>query len=833
MSTNVDTRPCGCCEGIAPLTPASVENRPGLSALAYRVGIHPQFEQAMHVALGRQSVDDTRPLADLATRDNNDPALALIDGWATVLDVLTFYQERIANEHYLRTATERRSVLELARQIGYELDPGVAAGTVLAFALETALGAPGVARIPVGTRAQSVPGQDERPQTFETTEEIEGRAAWNAMRARTAEPYTPGMRARTLYLAGVTTNLRKGDALLLVGDERVGDPGNENWDVRRVNTLVLDRDRNLTIVGLDRPLGSVVPYVRPAAQPRVYALRTRAAVFGYNAPDWRAMPAEIKRVYPGTADGEWQGLTLSGIANDTEDADRTLYLDTAYPQIVPDSWVVVATKEYAEVYRVESAAEDARVGFALSGKSTRLVVDGEGLVEWFDDDVRKIVVFGQSEELAQTERPVTTDVRGDRVVLAERIERLEEGRLIAVTGFDATTGEPRAEIATLLRTEDTGDGVTRLVFEEALAFVYDRESVRLNANVARATHGEFRAEVLGSGDGSATFQRFELRDKPLTHVSAATPSGSASTLTVRIGGVRWDEVPTLYEQPPDAEVYVARRADDGRTTVQFGDGVDGARLPTGVENVTAEYRVGIGLDGLVDAGQISLLMTRPLGVRDVVNPLASDGADDPEVLGDARANAPLTVLTLDRVVSLQDFEDFARAFAGVGKAQAARLWSGEAPLVYLTVAGVEGAAVLATSELYANLRDAIDGARGSTERVEVVTYESLRFGVEAALILDERFVADDVLAAAAEAVRAAFAFERRAFGQGVTAGDVLAVLQRVDGVVAADLDRLGGANPVDEPRLLALPARVEGGVLRPAQLLTVDPDDIHLTERAT
>ena len=45
--------------------------------------------------------------------------IALLDAWATVGDVLTFYQERIANEGYLRTATERRSVLELARLVGY------------------------------------------------------------------------------------------------------------------------------------------------------------------------------------------------------------------------------------------------------------------------------------------------------------------------------------------------------------------------------------------------------------------------------------------------------------------------------------------------------------------------------------------------------------------------------------------------------------------------------------------------------------------------------------------------------------------------------------------
>ena len=51
----------------------------------------------------------TYPLRNLKTRDPNDFAIALLDAWATVADVLTFYHERIANEGYLRTATERRS----------------------------------------------------------------------------------------------------------------------------------------------------------------------------------------------------------------------------------------------------------------------------------------------------------------------------------------------------------------------------------------------------------------------------------------------------------------------------------------------------------------------------------------------------------------------------------------------------------------------------------------------------------------------------------------------------------------------------------------------------
>ena len=46
---------------------------------------------------------------------------------------------------------------------------------------------------------------------------------------------------------------------------------------------------------------------------------------------------------------------------------------------------------------------------------------------------------------------------------------------------------------------------------------------------------------------------------------------------------------------------------------------------------------------------------------------SSSGGEDPESRDQARRNAPLTVKTLDRIVSLTDFEDFARAFSGIGR----------------------------------------------------------------------------------------------------------------------------------------------------------------------
>src|SRR5215470_1024992 len=106
------TQPCGCCEGVQALTPADECNRPGLPALHYRVGTHGQFLQTMQARLSTmvvqgvgsdgQTLADFRPLQGLTTRDRGDSSIALLDAWATVGDVLSFYQERIANENYLR-----------------------------------------------------------------------------------------------------------------------------------------------------------------------------------------------------------------------------------------------------------------------------------------------------------------------------------------------------------------------------------------------------------------------------------------------------------------------------------------------------------------------------------------------------------------------------------------------------------------------------------------------------------------------------------------------------------------------------------------------------------
>jgi predicted phage baseplate assembly protein len=360
----------------------------------------------------------------------------------------------------------------------------------------------------------------------------------------------------------------------------------------------------------------------------------------------------------------------------------------------------------------------------------------------------------------------------------------------ALVPAPAAKDDPLASEANTVHNLQTADGHTTIRLGDVLQNWYDPTAVTIAANVAPATHGQTVREVLGSGDGTQANQRFVLKKPPLTYVSAATPTGGKSTLAVSVGGMQWLQQPSLYGLDARSQSYAVRIGDDAKPTVIFGDGVSGARLPTGIANVTAIYRSGTGLDGNVDAGSLTLLQTRPLGVRGVTNPVAATGGADQELLDNARQNAPLKVLTLDRIVSLQDYEDFARAFGAVGKAQAVALWSGETRIVHITIADAQGHSIASTSTTYTSLLAAIRLYGDPTQQVIVQGYTPRTFSLAATLTLDPRYDPDAVRAQVHGALTSAFSFAERDFGQPVTAAEVVTLIQGVAGVIAVDLTML-------------------------------------------
>ena len=372
----------------------------------------------------------------------------------------------------------------------------------------------------------------------------------------------------------------------------------------------------------------------------------------------------------------------------------------------------------------------------------------------------------------------------------------------------------------------------KLTLTQPIQNSYDPATVSVHANVTAATHGETETEILGSGSGIQTHQRFSLGKPPLTYTSAATASGRASSLEVRVNDVLWEEARSLYELDSQDQKYIVRIDDDGTPNVIFGDGDHGARLPSGQENIQAVYRSGIGQDGNLPAERLTILKTRPLGVTDVTNPVWATGGADPEAREDAAEKAPASVRTLDRIVSLQDFEDFSRAFAGIGKAQSVAVWNGADQIVHITVAATNGDGILPDSALYANLVKGIDAARDTIQQVQIASFIPLLFNLAAQIRLDPRYLLEQVEAQIRQQLAVQFTFIHRDFGQPVTAAEVVSAIQGIPGVIAVDLDALYllGTSKQLNQTLLAKTAQwnAQSRKISPAQLLLINLSGIEI-----
>jgi hypothetical protein len=167
------------------------------------------------------------------------------------------------------------------------------------------------------------------------------------------------------------------------------------------------------------------------------------------------------------------------------------------------------------------------------------------------------------------------------------------------------------------------------------------------------------------------------------------------------------------------------------------------------------------------------------------------------------------VLTLDRAVSRSDYAAYARTFPGIAKARADRDPSRPAAL-FLTVAGVDGAAIAAGGDTQRRLLAALAAAGDPGVAVRVKTYRPATFDLSARLTVLPDHQAARVVADALAALGAAFSFAAAEFAGAVALSRVIAVLHGVAGVAGVDVDTFRrsdatASSPLDQ-RLVAAPA---------------------------
>ena len=1006
---------CGCCE-LPAQTPLRASNRPGLAAIVFRVGTYSSFRLSM-----LQSIAGTQSLSALKTRSDDDYAITLLDMWATVADVLTFYQERIANESYLRTARQRDSILQMARMLDYHLRPGIAATTFLAFTIDQNSSL----KIPVGLRVQSVPGENEQPQIFETLESILADSRFNSSRILPVPAaFNPLAKGSTSGILAPGAEGLRGAAAISPGDQLVLFSGSqlEELTVREIRT-----EEERVSLSWSGPIQSANWNFSSS----LVAFNRKFRIFGYNAP---SQYMEAVETAPASGDFFWVRRTLDYAYSP---AGNVLELDSKYEGIAAGSEVLISQLGVNQRATVIAVSQD-QATFIATGASTTPIQDTVTRLTLssapFISDRRKTVIYeiksppirfwgyrypekiseprvllpavrldAETVEIGRTiennafkpgvQLPLKTIEAGRKVILrdatheptlatvtsvaaigldvsfnttpddlttaielrltpeeSEQLSGLRSSGLpasftltsskrelsvaignlpprtitLAVaptspgtaatqlrnsltsslpltpefaqamvvsagnslivfpgvsrlpivfgpTPDDATTARelglvspgafrldallsdelspfptitnalrelsvtfgpigPRKltlgpmsnlnSAVTALRLEildadpspafdrvlvgvapgtqriliipGTGDSSIRdylaITLQPESPLLLDAGSALLFGNVALASHGEkVNDEVLGDGDASVAFQKFELQKTPLTYVPAAGPGGTESTLDVFVNDVLWTEVPSLFGQGPTDQVYTTRLADDGKVTVGFGDGRAGSRLPSGRGNVVADYRQGSGLAGRVIAGSLRNPLDLPVGLKSASNSFPATGGADPESIEQARANAPTTVRTFGRAVSLRDFEDLARASGEVAKALATWVWNREARAVHLTVAA-QGGQLFSPTDL-ARIHASLTTQRDPNHALFLDNYSEVPLVVTATVRVQSKYVASKVGAAARQSLLSALSFGSMRFGQPVSLSDIYAVLQGVEGVSSVDIDQ--------------------------------------------
>jgi len=432
------------------------------------------------------------------------------------------------------------------------------------------------------------------------------------------------------------------------------------------------------------------------------------------------------------------------------------------------------------------------------------------------------------------------------------------GRAILLTGLteapeEITVAEDQPDLAALRR----GPAGDRRMWPVSLGTVpklaasgfSERDpAVTVHGNIVTATQGESQAEAaIGTGDARLAFQTFAVPKSPLTFLpdSARTPP-YAPELEVRVDGRLWTRVPTLFGQATDAEVYVVRADGAGGHVVQFGDGLSGARLTSGRNNVTAAWRVGTSARGDLAEGEEAKARERLKPLSKVLMPGPVTGGADPETQANARGAAPGRMQSLGRLVGLADYEAEALMVPGVLKAGAVFAAEAERPAISLTVLTEDGSAEAVAAAEAALLR--ADRCRGPARHpLEIVPGRRRWLHVSLLLGYDPAYRSSDIDAAVTAALGAEpsdgsaapetglFALPPRGFGQDVHISQAVAAAQSVTGVVWVRPVAFGKLPATsDDPEDLSAPAKavlIARLTARPAEVLSLSAR--HLTLSAS
>ncbi len=738
----------------------TIDNAPAQPRVGYRVGDFRSFRRAL-LSTPAAPFDQEQQLTGWRPGATDDLAVQMAEWWAYLADILTFYNERIANESYLRTASQPENLRRLIRTLGYRPKAGVAASGMLA----ALVGGHQPVTLPKGLPVDSKPGPGEQPQTFELDADTTVSPTDTVPAAPPAYAFAPD---ETYFLVAGTKPPFKSGSLLLV----------ESPSDRSSPQL-------LTVADLQQETG-----------PNGTA-HTRVGFTG-SAPFSKPMPARdllLSQATQSMASSSIDasavsraGVHLTGLARDLHAGDLVLVTG---PEMPPElRWIGAITEEiwYANFphqrpqrrrikYFEEATPAENDPTVPPASPAVPIVVIHSYISfdtllpdNWPPDLGATVVRYGWRSAGQLLDQPVTTYSGG--LLDAKPPATFRQGDNQSILIADAAN----------LGMGGIGSSVdgNRLTVSEPVPATTLTPPLSVHYNLLPVSRGKsVAAEVLGSGNASIAGQSFALKKSPLTYL--ARGDGVASTLRIRVDGREWKEVASFYEQPADAEIFVTREDDDQKTHVMFGDGVNGARLPTNADNVVASYRYGSGAKSPA-AGTLTVIGKPYPNLKALRNPVAVGGGGDPDPADKIRRLAPRSAMTFGRAISGDDYQAVAAQAPSVTRAQA--IWSFDADEQRSTVkiyVGDDDAAVTSA-------RNAIKTTADPHRHVVVAAATPIPISLSLHLLVDRRYDEIDVKARVSTALldddTGLFGARRLGIGEAVFDSQIDAACVHVNGVVA-------------------------------------------------
>jgi len=361
---------------------------------------------------------------------------------------------------------------------------------------------------------------------------------------------------------------------------------------------------------------------------------------------------------------------------------------------------------------------------------------------------------------------------------------------------------------------------------------------------------EARYEVVTRQQGSASPLRGVLCPFPSSPLAyrATTPGGDLPTRTtaqVTVQGFAqpWQEQSDLIESQAEHKHFTVETDELGGSSIRFGDGVNGAALPSGAF-VRCRYRVGQGRNGNVGADSIVSFDDASGAVRKVWNPFDVTNGRDPEPVAEIVRRVPEAYRQPQLCAGPLPYPPKrAEELPGVSHAKARYAWTGSWRTVRVAIDPV-GTTVL-TEPLRRAIADHLEAVRLIGEDLEVRPASYVPLDIRMTLCAQAAYWPEDLRAVLDEEFSDSWTRDGRrgffhpdawTFGQPLHASQIIGRALGVTGigrVLKLSMRRWnpgsgGGLIEVDIDPSDLPEARVEKVDIGPFEILVVANDPDHL-----